>query len=99
MQNAFRALNQHFQANASSRKSDVLLDLREQPIREEHVSCILNFGDHNDINVAACRFDNIYHVAIKELCADAVGAEGSYLAPKVESGKSFYYCLARGEFL
>src|SRR5438270_7521410 len=75
MQNAFRALNENFQPDASRSKPDVLLNLREQPVREDHVRCILNLGNHHHINVFTGGFNYFNYVAVEKLCVNPVGAE------------------------
>ena len=64
-------------------EGNILLDLREQPVGEEHIGCILHFRNHNCINISAGSFDNINQVTIKELCVNTVGAKGANLAPKI----------------
>ena len=82
MQDAFCALNEHFQPDAAGRQSNILLNLGQQSVREEHVGCILRFGNHQDINVPAGRFHNLNYITIEELCMNAVRAKGANLAAK-----------------
>jgi hypothetical protein len=99
MQNAFRAFNQHFQPDTPSRKSNVLLNLREQPVRKEHVRCILYFGNHDDINISPGCFHNFDYVTIEKLCVNPIRAEGANLAMKVESGKGLDQRFSCSNFL
>ena len=83
MQNALCALNENFQPDTPRRKADVLLNLREQPVREDHVRCILHLGDYHDINVCAGSFDHIDYIPIEKLGINAVGAECANLSAKI----------------
>ena len=99
MKDAFCALNKNFQPDAPDRQANVLLNLGEQSVREEHVGCILHFGNHNDINVPAGGFHNFNYVSIEKLCVNPIRAEGANFAVKVESGECFNQRLARSNFL
>src|SRR6185437_4552071 len=99
MEDAFCALNQYFQPDASYRKPDVLLNLRKQAVGKDHVGCILRFGNHQDINVSAGCFDDIDYVMVEKFCVDPVRPERANLAVEIECGEGFDQRLACGDFL
>src|SRR6267154_1107817 len=99
MEDAFRALNQHFQPDASDGKPDVLLDLRQQAVGEDYVCCILYLWNHDYINVSAGCFNHVNYVTIEKLCLDPIGTKGSNLPAKIESSKGLNQRYARGDFL
>src|SRR5215472_1494250 len=99
MQHRFGAFNQRFQADSPNRQADVLLDLGKQSISEEHIVCILDFGQDHDINRAAGCLYHVDHVTVEKPGVWAVDAESTDFAAEIESLERLYQGLARGDLL